>query len=87
MKLEDINKKEWRDDLYVLNRSYTLGLNDGAEFNRVVFTGTKIYHGKPMLTFKMTHVKRALDEDVQLTINQSYLSYAIEEPMEDKENG
>ncbi len=85
MKLEDINKKEWRNDLYVLNRFYTVGTNDGSEFRNAVFTGTKLYHGKPMLTFKMDAGRR--HGDVNLTINQSYLSYAIEEPMEDKENG
>ena len=71
---------DFRDELYKLDKSYTIGTNDGTEFNNVVFTGTKLYHGKPMLTFKIYG-------NLELNINQSYLSYAIEEPIQEDSNG
>ena len=70
---------EFRDDIYKLHTKYTIGVNDGKEFREATFTGTKLYHGKPMLTFVMGKLN--------LNINQSYLSYAIEEPMEDNKDG
>ena len=81
MKLSEINKtkENYRDELYQTNNSYTIGVNDGKEFRNAIFTGTKLYHGKPMLTFVM----KADNEHINLNINQSYLSYSIEEPMED----
>jgi hypothetical protein len=84
MKLSEINKpkENYRDELYQTNNSYTIGVNDGKEFRNAIFTGTKLYHGKPMLTFVM----KTNNEHINLNINQSYLSYSIEEPMED-ENG
>ena len=62
----------------------SIGVNDGKEFRNAIFTGTKLYHGKPMLTFVM---KTEDNEHINLNINQSYLSYSIEEPMEDKQDG
>jgi len=79
---------EFRDDIYKLHTKYTIGVNDGKEFREATFTGTKLYHGKPMLTFVMKRTdKWARNNHLNLNINQSYLSYAIEEPMEDKQNG
>jgi hypothetical protein len=74
---------DFRDDIYKLHNKYTIGINDGKEFREATFTGTKLYHGKPMLTFVM----KEKESHLNLNINQSYLSYAIEEPMEDKQNG
>ena len=84
MKLSEIGKakENYRDELYQTHNSYTIGVNDGKEFRNAIFTGTKLYHGKPMLTFVM----KTDNEHINLNINQSYLSYSIEEPMED-ENG
>ena len=79
---------EFRDDIYKLHTKYTIGVNDGKEFREATFTGTKLYHGKPMLTFVMkTTDKFARNSHLNLNINQSYLSYAIEEPMEDNQDG
>ena len=33
------------DDLFVHGFEYTVGTNDGAQFRKVKFTGTKLYHG------------------------------------------
>ena len=86
MKLSEIGraKENYRDELYQTHNSYTIGVNDGKEFRNAIFTGTKLYHGKPMLTFVM---KTEDNEHINLNINQSYLSYSIEEPMEDKQDG
>ena len=85
MKLSEIGKakENYRDELYQTHNSYTIGVNDGKEFRNAIFTGTKLYHGKPMLTFVM----KTDNEHINLNINQSYLSYSIEEPMEDKQDG
>tara|TARA_B100001250_G_scaffold14918_2_gene13027 strand:- start:2650 stop:2919 length:270 start_codon:yes stop_codon:yes gene_type:complete len=86
MKLSEINKpkENYRDELYQTNNSYTIGVNDGKEFRNAVFTGTKLYHGKPMLTFVMkTTDDFARNNYINLNINQSYLSYSIEEPKEE----
>lgn len=86
MKLSEIGKakENYRDELYQTHNSYTIGVNDGKEFRNAIFTGTKLYHGKPMLTFVM---KTENNRHINLNINQSYLSYSIEEPMEDKQDG
>ena len=72
MKLSEINKpkENYRDELYQTNNSYTIGVNDGKEFRNAIFTGTKLYHGKPMLTFVM----KTDNEHINLDINQSYYS-------------
>jgi len=86
MKLEDINNTDdYRDDVYKLNAKYTIGVNDGKEFREATFTGTKLYHGKPIMTFVMSGGVR--NGHLNLNINQSYLSYAIEEPMEEEQDG
>ena len=90
MKLSEIGKakENYRDELYQTHNSYTIGVNDGKEFRNATFTGTKLYHGKPMLTFVMkTADDFARNNHINLNINQSYLSYSIEEPMEDKQDG
>ena len=75
MKLEDINKpkENYRDELYKLHKAYTIGTNDGSEYRQAIFTGTKLYHGKPMMTFKTSY------DEQQITINPSFHSYTIQE--------
>jgi putative NADPH-quinone reductase len=63
----------YNDKLFIQGYEYTIGTNDGAQFRRVRFTGTKLYHGKPMMTFKTT------DGNQQITINPSFHSYTIQE--------
>jgi|TARA_Y100000310_G_scaffold41862_1_gene39167 hypothetical protein len=72
-------------ELFITGHEYTVGTNDGAQFRRVTFTGTRLYHGKPMMTFK-TH------DSQQITINPSFHSYTIDETInpestEEKLNG
>jgi len=86
MKLEEVNNTDnYRDDVYKVNTKYTIGVNDGKEFREATFTGTKLYHGKPIMTFVMWGGTR--NGHLNLNINQSYLSYAIEEPMEVEQDG
>ena len=51
---------------------YSVGINDGKEFRRACFTGTKLLNGKPIMCFKTV-------EDVDLQINPSYMSFILEE--------
>ena len=62
------------EDLFIPGFEYTVGTNDGAQFRKVRFTGTKLYHGNPMLSFR-TH------EDQQITINPSFHSFTIQETL------
>ena len=51
---------------------YTIGTNDGKEFRRVVYKGTKLLNGKPMMVFKT-------EENTSLTVNPSFHTFTIEE--------
>ena len=51
---------------------YTIGTNDGKEFRRVVYKGTKLLNGKPMMIFRT-------DNNIRLTINPSFHTFTIEE--------
>ena len=51
---------------------YTVGTNDGKEFRRVVYKGTKLLNGKPMMIFKT-------EDNSRLTINPSFHTFTIEE--------
>ena len=60
------------DSLFSEGNEYTVGTNDGAQFKRVIFIGTRLYHGKPMMVFQ------TLDGQ-QLTINPSFHTFTITE--------
>jgi len=51
---------------------YSIGFNDGREFNRMTYIGTKLLNGKSMLCFKT-------EDELDLTINPSYVSFYIKE--------
>ena len=51
---------------------YTIGTNDGKEFRRVVYKGTKLLNGKSMMVFKT-------EDNSRLTINPSFHTFTIEE--------
>ena len=51
---------------------YTIGTNDGKEFRRVVYKGTKLLNGKPMMVFKT-------EDNSRLTVNPSFHTFTIEE--------
>jgi len=60
------------EGLLVEGLEYTVGINDGTVFNRVIFKGTKSFNGKPMMCFETQHKS-------QLSVNPSYHSFTIEE--------
>jgi len=51
---------------------YTVGTNDGKEFRRVVYKGTKLLNGKPMMVFNT-------EDNSRLTINPSFHTFTIKE--------
>ena len=60
------------DGILQLEECYTVGTNDGKEFRRVVYKGTKLLNGKPMMVFKT-------EENTSLTVNPSFHTFTIEE--------
>ena len=58
------------DGLMKEERKYSIGLSSGSEFNRIVFKGTKLMNGKPMMTFET-------EDNERLTINPSFHTYTI----------
>ena len=68
------NDDAYDDKLLAEGQEYIVGTNDGSSFKDVIYLGTKLYHGKPIMVFQ-TKDKR------QLTINPSYHSFTLEETM------
>ena len=58
------------DGLLEEHKTYSVGTNDGKEFRSVVYKGTKLLNGKPMMVFE------TVDEQ-QLTVNPSFHTYTI----------
>ena len=54
------------------DRCYSIGTNDGKEFRRVVYKGTKLLNGKPMMVFQT-------EENTALTVNPSFHTFTMEE--------
>ena len=62
----------YNEQILVEGCEYGVGTNDGKEFSKVAFEGYKKLYGKPMMVFRTTANK-------QVTINPSYMSFALEE--------
>jgi hypothetical protein len=56
---------------------YSVGFNDGREFSRIKYIGTKLLNGKSMLCFKT-------EESLDLSVNPSYVSFYIKQANTDK---
>ena len=52
--------------------TYAIGTNDGKEFRSVVYKGTKLLNGKPMMVFVTKDSQR-------LTVNPSFHTFTITE--------
>ena len=63
------------DKLLAEGQTYTVGINDGVHFKKIIFVGTKLFNGKEMMVFKT-------EERQQITINPSYHSFTIEEDID-----
>jgi hypothetical protein len=62
------------------NCTYSVGTNDGKEFRTVVYKGTKLLNGKPMMVFKTVDGER-------LTVNPSFHTFTITENKGETYNG
>ena len=62
----------YNDEIFIEGCEYSVGTNDGKEISKVAFEGYKKLYGKPMMVFRTTANK-------QVTINPSYMSFALEE--------
>ena len=65
----------YNEQILVEGCEYSVGTNDGKEFSKVAFEGYKKLYGKPMMVFRT-------NDDKQVTINPSYMSFALEEETE-----
>ena len=54
------------------DRCYSIGTNDGKEFRRVVYRGTKLLNGKPMMVFRT-------EDNSNLTVTPSFHTFTLEE--------
>ena len=64
--------KSYDDGILKEEECYTIGTNDGKEFRRVVYKGTKLLNGKPMMVFRT-------EENTQLEVNPSFHTFTLEE--------
>tara|TARA_R100000458_G_C8243177_1_gene221684 strand:- start:514 stop:762 length:249 start_codon:yes stop_codon:yes gene_type:complete len=69
--MQNLNKS-YDDNLLREEECYTIGTNDGKEFRRVVYKGTKLLNGRPMMVFKT-------EDNTSLTVNPSFHTFTIEE--------
>jgi hypothetical protein len=58
------------DGLLKEEQTYTIGTNDAKEFRSVVYKGTKLLNGKPMMVFKT-------EDQEDLTVNPSFHTFTI----------
>ena len=69
--MRDLNQS-YDDGLLQENKTYTIGTNDGKEFRSVIYKGTKLLNGKPMMVFVTKDSQR-------LTVNPSFHTFTITE--------
>jgi len=67
-------KQSYDDGLLEEYKTYSVGTNDGKEFRSVVYKGTKLLNGKPMMVFETSGISKE-----QLTINPSFHTFTITE--------
>jgi len=79
--MRDLNQS-YDDGLLQEDKIYTIGTNDGKEFRSVIYKGTKLFNGKPMMVFKTNGISKE-----QLTINPSFHTFTITQTKENNDNG
>jgi len=79
--MRDLNQS-YDDGLLQEDKTYTIGTNDGKEFRSVIYKGTKLFNGKPMMVFKTNGISKE-----QLTINPSFHTFTITQTKENNNNG
>ena len=65
------------DGLLEEYKTYSIGTNDGKEFRTVIYKGTKLLNGKPMMVFETSGISKE-----QLTINPSFHTFTITQTKE-----
>ena len=60
------------DGILEEDSTYAIGTSDGKEFRSVVYKGTKLLNGKPMMVFETKDSER-------LTVNPSFHTFTITE--------
>ena len=58
------------DGILEEDSTYSIGTNDGKEFRSVVYKGTKLLNGKPMMVFETNDSER-------LTVNPTFHTFTI----------
>ena len=58
------------DGLLNKDKTYTIGTNDGKEFRKVLYRGTKLLNGKPMMVF-------VTEDNERLTVNPSFHTFTL----------
>ena len=79
--MRDLNQS-YDDGLLRENMTYSIGTNDGKEFRSVLYKGTKLLNGKPMMVFETSGISKE-----QLTINPSFHTFTITESKGVNSNG
>ena len=74
--MKDLNQS-YDDGLLHEGKTYSVGTNDGKEFRSIIYKGTKLLNGKPMMIFKTNGISKE-----QLTINPSFHTFTITETKE-----
>ena len=64
--------QSYDDGLLEEEKTYSIGTNDGKEFRSVVYKGTRLLNGKPMMVFETVN-------EQQLTVNPSFHTFTITE--------
>ena len=78
--MKELNQS-YDDGLLEEYKTYSVGTNDGREFRSVVYKGTKLLNGKPMMVFETSGISKE-----QLTINPSFHTFTITQTKEN-DNG
>ena len=77
------NTPAYDDGLLREGRLYTVGTNDGVQFKRIEFVGTKLLNGKTIMVF-------VSPDNKQITINPSFHTFTMDDQdfptMEEVEN-
>ena len=79
--MKELNQS-YDDGLLEEYKTYSVGTNDGKEFRSVIYKGTKLLNGKPMMVFKTAGISKE-----QLTINPSFHTFTITESKGENSNG
>jgi len=74
--MKELNQS-YDDGLLEEYKTYSVGTNDGREFRSVVYKGTKLLNGKPMMVFETSGISKE-----QLTINPSFHTFTITQTKE-----